>query len=218
MCACINAGYRGMSDPRHNVSSMNLRRRHPGHWPESGCTVPEGRDRTGRDGAGERAAYLNWLAATVSEHGWAVSGVHGEQGRPPWAYSVGLWLRCHRAELVLCGVPMRNAASIINALGARLADGGEFGPGDVLDDVCQARLTFRQVDPGWRASGLLSAADAFYGMVRPPYLQVVWADSDGRFPWSPGFQPAFTDFQPWLWLPRADNPPSSWTSHPALLA
>jgi hypothetical protein len=156
-------------------------------------------------------AYLNWVATTVSEYGWAVSGNRGDDHTPPWAYSVGIWLNSQGPELIVCGLPLEHAASIINAIGARVADGTDIGPGAVLDDVCQAPLSFRPVEVSWRTSGLLSASDAFYGMVRPPYLQVVWPDKNDCFPGDLGFQRGFDGMQPLLWLPRDDNPPSRWT-------
>ena len=166
----------------------------------------------GADRDPEHAAYMSWVAATVGEHGWAISGRHGDEAAPPWAYSVGMWLSCQAPELVLCGLPVENAAAIINAIGARIADGADYSPGDVLEDVCPAPLTLRPVEPSWRATnGLLGISDAFYGMVRPPYLQVVWSDKNGKFPWEPGSAGAFDRMQPLLWLPRDDNPPSPWT-------
>lgn len=161
-------------------------------------------------------AYLNWVAAAVSEYGWAVSGNHGDGKTPPWAYSVGMWLTCQRPtwqspELIICGLPLESAASIINAIGARVTDGADIAPGVVLNDVCRAPLTFRPVDLSWRTSGLLSVSDSFYGMVRPPYLQVVWPDTNDCFPGDPGFEHGFDGVQPLLWLPRDDNPPSRWT-------
>jgi hypothetical protein len=60
-------------------------------------------------------------------------------------------------------------------------------------------------------TSMFSVSDEFYGFVRPPYLQVVWADRNGRFPWEPRFQAAFRGLQPLLWLPPEDNPPSRWT-------
>jgi hypothetical protein len=200
---------------------MNLPNRLPGRRGRPDCPGHAAPD-AGRDphlsaagqlsAAGERTAYMSWVAATVGEHGWAISGRHGDAAAPPWAYSVGMWLSCQVPELVLCGLPVENAASIINAIGARAADGEDFGPDDVLEGICPAPLAFRPVEPGWRAAdGLLAFSDSFYGMVRPPYLQVVWSDRNGRFPWEAGFQPAFNRMQPMLWLPPDDNPPSAWT-------
>jgi Domain of unknown function (DUF4262) len=190
---------------------MNLPKRLPGRRSRSECPGHAQQD-DGRDRDPERAAYMSWVASTVGEHGWAISGRHGDQAAPAWAYSVGMWLSCQVPELVLCGLPVDNAATIINAIGARVADGAEFGPDDVLEDVCPAPLAFRPVDASWRAAdGLLAIADAFYGLVRPPYLQVVWSDQNGNFPGERDFKPAFDRMQPLLWLPRDDNPPSSWT-------
>jgi hypothetical protein len=195
---------------------MNLPKRLPGRRSRTECPghAPQddgpGRDTIEVDAA--RAAYLGWVAATVGEHGWAVSGRHGDEAAPPWAYSVGMWHTSQAPELVLCGLSVERAASIINVIGSRVADGAAFGPNDVLDDVCPAPLAFRPVEASWRApGGLLAISDFFYGMVRPPYLQVVWSDRNGRFPWERGFQPAFDRLQPLLWLHRDDNPPSPWT-------
>ena len=190
---------------------MNLPRRLSGRKTRLECPGQQ-KQADGTDRDCEHAAYMSWVAATVGEHGWAISGRHGDAVAPPWAYSVGMWLSCQTPELVLCGLPVENGAAIINAIGARIADGADYSAGDVLDDVCPAPLTLRPVDASWRlTNGLLAISNAFYGMVRPPYLQVVWSDKNGRFPWEPGFQVAFDRMQPLLWLPRDDNPPSPWT-------
>jgi hypothetical protein len=198
------------------LSGRRSRPECPGHARQDGAYAQEDEGDARQDEARqrdpERSAYMSWVASTVSEHGWAISGRHGDQAAPPWAYSVGMWLTCQAPELVLCGLPVENAATIINAIGARIAEGADFGPDDVLDDICPAPLAFRPVEPSWRATdGLLAVSDSFYGMVRPPYLQVVWSDKNGRFPWDAGFQSAFDRMQPLLWLPSDDNPPSPWT-------
>lgn len=204
--------------------------------PEPECPgQPEQADGADRDA--EHAAYMSWVAATVGEHGWAVSGRHGDKAAPPWAYSVGMWLSCQVPELVLCGLPVENGAAIINAIGARIADGADIGAmiddGFDLSDIIAplhradprgvrggvppgdnrpAPLALRPVESSWRKTdGLLGISNAFYGMVRPPYLQVVWSDRSGKFPWDQGFQRELDRMQPLLWLPRDDNPPSPWT-------
>ncbi len=221
------------------LSGRRSRPECPGHAREAGE----------QDRDPELAAYMSWVASTVGEHGWAISGRHGDREAPPWAYSVGMWLSCQAPELVVCGLPVEIAAALINAIGARIADGERFGPGDVVDDIFPAGpaslsapsspsedaraahpagrairgvvpqgdrrtalLTFRPVEIDWRTPGrLLAISDTFYGMVRPPYLQVVWSDGNRRFPWEPGFHAGFLGLQPLLWLPRDDNPPSAWT-------
>jgi len=194
------------------MAMMNLPKRRPGRRRPVQCPGRTGTHATrGADQDTDQLAYLNWVAATVGEYGWAISGSHGDGQAPPWAYSVGVWLTCQGPELLLCGLPLESAAAVINAIGARIADGADVGPGTVLDDICQAPLAIRPVDASWRAAGLLTTSDTFYGMVRPPYLQVVWSDTDGRFPWESRFQPGFHGYQPLLWLPRDDNPPSPWT-------
>jgi hypothetical protein len=199
-----------MSDPRRNVTAMNLPKRHSGRTARHDPGCPD----CAKEAAGgepDHLAYMNWITGTIGEHGWAVPGVEADGAVPPWAYSVGMWLTCQTPELVVCGAPVRNAAGIVNAIGARIADGAEFGPDDVLDDVCPARLILRPVDLSWRTTSMFMVSDEFYGFVRPPYLQVVWADRNNRFPWEPGFQARFDGLQPLLWLPRDDNPPTPWT-------
>ena len=197
-----------MSDPRRIVTAMNLPKRLSGRRHDRAC--PDcAKEEASLDE--DRLTYMNWVASQIGEHGWAVPAINSDDPQPSWAYSVGMWLTCQSAELVICGVPVRNAAGIINAIGSRVADGYEIGSDEVLTDVCPAPLAVRPVDLSWRKTSLFAVSDEFYGFVRPPYLQVVWADRNGRFPWEQRFQPGFAGMQPLLWLPRDDNPPSSWT-------
>jgi hypothetical protein len=201
-------GVAGMSDPRRSVFVMNLPKRLSGR--RNRTDYPGQAADAAEPDAGQ-AAHLSWVASTVGEYGWAVSGCRAEGRVPPWAYSIGMWLTCQGPELVLCGLPVEAAASIINAVGARLADGADLTPETVLDDVGPTPIGFRPVELSWRQTRLLAISDAFYGMVRVPYLQVVWSDPDGRFPWQRGFQRGLERRQPLLWLPQDDNPPSAWT-------
>src|ERR1700731_997441 len=107
----------GMSGPRGSVSGMNLPKRLSGR--RNRTEYPDqAEDAAGPDP--EQVAHLNWVAATVGEDGWAPAG------RAP--------------ELILCGLPVEGAASIINAVGARVADGMDLTPDTVLDDVCPTPL------------------------------------------------------------------------------
>jgi hypothetical protein len=184
---------------------MNLPKRHQ-VGPRFDSECPPG---TGQEA--DHVTYLNWVAEQVGKHGWAVPVAEAADGPPPWAYSIGVWLTSRFAELIVCGAPAKNMTGIIDAIATRVADGLELEPGDVLTDICPARLALRPVDLSWRMTSMFEVSDEFYGYVRPPYLQVVWADRAGRFPWEPRFQPSFAGAQPYLWLPKDDNPPGPWT-------
>lgn len=187
---------------------MNLPKRHTVRWRHHEC--PDCAQQAGGADA-DHLAYMNGVASQVGERGWAVPGILGDDRLPAWAYSVGLWLTSQFPELVVCGAPMENMRTIVDAIATRVCAGEEIGPDDVIEDICPARLILRPVHLSWRMTSMFEVSDEFYGFVRPPCLQVVWADRNGRFPWEPRFQPAFAGDQPILWLPRDDNPPSPWT-------
>src|ERR1700744_6378537 len=123
-----------MSDPERSVLGMNLPlpKRLSGRKTRSDCPGHQKRD-GGADRDPEHAAYMSWVTATVGEHGWGISGRHGDEEAPPWAYSVGMWASYQAPELVMCGLPVDSAAAVINAIGARMADGVRFGADEMLD-------------------------------------------------------------------------------------
>jgi hypothetical protein len=156
-------------------------------------------------------AYMQGILSQVSSCGWAVPGVLGDGDAPPWAYSVGLWASYGHPDLAAFGRPLSQLAAIIRPLCTRAADDEGFDIGDEISDAFPARLAIRDVHDSWRVASMFLASDQFHGYIRPPIRQVVWADSDGNFPWDMRYEPGLADAQPMLWLPVADHPPGTWT-------
>jgi Domain of unknown function (DUF4262) len=156
-------------------------------------------------------AYLNTITGHIRRIGWAIQGVPGARQRPAWAYSVGIWHTFRGPEFSVFGLSLYTMAAIINVLGRRIADGAAIAPGDRLDDVSRCPFMIRPVHESWRATSLFAVSDTIYGYLRPSYLQIVWPDLTGRWPWERGFDARFGDLQPLLWLPRDDHPPGTWT-------
>ncbi|MQY07923.1 DUF4262 domain-containing protein [Actinomadura macrotermitis] len=164
---------------------------------------------------GDRDRMDNFLLRTIvhiTQYGWSVVLVPGDDG-PGWAYTVGLW-HSHRApELAMFGGDVYETEEILNALGRRTAEGAGPVAGGRLDDAVRGRpAAFRAVEQPWYRA-LLPGAVSFYR--RPPleFLQVVWPDEGGLFPWQPGTELPFRHSQPWLWLHPRQHPAGSWTRH-----
>jgi hypothetical protein len=175
----------------------------------------EDSNRASADG-GADSTYMQWILTQVAATGWAVPGVPGDGGTPPWAYSVGLWASYGHPDIAIFGRPLTQLAAIAKTLCRRVADEDFLSAGDEIDDACASRLAIRDIHPSWRLTTLFYASDQFHGYIRPPMLQVAWADQDGNLPWEQRFEPALADSQPRLWLPVDDHPPGPWT-RPATL-
>lgn len=121
--------------------------------------------------------------AVIKEHGWAVIGVFpaaGDSGQP-FSYTVGLTEQ-FLPELVVYGLDAASAGALLNAVAASMVEHGELKPGDRVDGVLDGgrRLTVIDLD---RADGDdLAMVHNIYGTVLSA-RQVVWPDTDGKFPW-----------------------------------
>lgn len=155
--------------------------------------------------------YMKWVLSQVATTGWAVPGVPGDATGSPWGYSIGLWANYGHPDISAFGRPPRQLGAILKTLCARVADDGVLSAGDEIEDVCPAPLAVREVHQSWRMTPLFHVSDEFHGYIRPPMLQVAWADPDGNFPWQQRFEPQLADSQPMLWLPVDDHPPGPWT-------
>jgi Domain of unknown function (DUF4262) len=156
-------------------------------------------------------AYLQIITGHIERIGWAVQGIPGDEHGPSWAYSIGMWHTFRGPELAVFGLSLENMAAIINTLGQEVAAGTTIAAGDLVDGVSPCTFAIRPVHDSWRETSLFAVSDSIYGYLRPAYLQVVWPDRQGRFPWEGGFEATFEGAQPLLWLPRDDHPPGGWT-------
>jgi hypothetical protein len=119
--------------------------------------------------------------------------------KPGWAYSLGLWREFRHPEVAIFGwAPQR--WGLVNVVAELVSAGVDLRAGAPVDDVLLGGpVNVRPVHSSW--FDLL-----FAERESPEFLQVMWPDQDGRFPWE-----ASGDFQPRLWLPVDDHPPGPWT-------
>jgi hypothetical protein len=127
---------------------------------------------------------------TIADHGWAVQAVLGEGvADPPYAYTIGLSTFDRHPELMIVGLPEREAGRMLNLLGERVRGGERLRAGQLVADV-PSRGPLMLLEVTVEASDeLLCYANHWYQDEDGPPVrafQVVWSD-DGHLPWEEGW-------------------------------
>jgi uncharacterized protein DUF4262 len=139
------------------------------------------------------------LFRNVRSHGCHIVGI--DDGDPPFAFSVGLFLNYGHPELIIFGLPSENAQIVINHVRDHVSDGRRFADGDICDDLFGDgdKICFWQV-PFEAYRQYLGIACWFYAksMIAFPCLQIIYQDANHRFPWEVDCQPHVIKGQPLL--------------------
>lgn len=142
-------------------------------------------------------AVLKKVADDIKKFGLAVITVPSDGEVPTLAYSIGLWGARHHPEIVVFGLPPEVAHTIINDVGRRVKNGKRFKDGDVVEKLANFPMAFVEV-PRDRFEGHLNVALAYYGHGEFTALQLVWPDTQGKFPWQPSYDEKLRRAQPVL--------------------
>ncbi|MEU0496950.1 DUF4262 domain-containing protein [Mycobacterium sp. NPDC006124] len=124
--------------------------------------------------------YLALIRETIAAHGWAVQ--HVEDDRRPFSYTVGLHAR-GLPELLVTGLPTKQAAWLLNLFAKRMVAGLRPVPGEQLVLPASTRVELVVVEHPDAHMGIAVAIGGYD--VRA--VQLVWADGRGRWPWVPDF-------------------------------
>ena len=123
-------------------------------------------------------------------------GAHG----PKYSFSIGLFVHFEHPELVIFGIDHNIAATAINDACTLIERGHRFKHGDSSDEIFEGvNVMFMEVQPSFY-SYYLGTAIWFYKSRSSsfPVLQVVWPDTDHKFPWEKGCDPRCRKVQPVL--------------------
>jgi hypothetical protein len=146
------------------------------------------------------------LLADIDQYGWHVVVIEKDDEGPGFAYSVGLGHSLGHPEFMVIGLAIDVMLAIVNTAGELVRGGKNFkhldDSGDVLDSF---NVAFRQVDK--------CHYHEYFGFARWYYkgdefavLQIVWPNSQHRYPWHAGYPAALRARQPIL-------SKSSWPFH-----
>jgi hypothetical protein len=126
--------------------------------------------------------HLATLRRCINARGWAVQAVERDRARPPWAYTVGLTPR-GLPELVVTGMPLLEAGRLLDDTAEHLAHTCPPSPGQRFAPPGGPQLEVVRVARPW--AHLVVAARLYGEGIQA--LQLVHADSGGRWPWEAGY-------------------------------
>ncbi len=138
------------------------------------------------------------FVAAVREYGWFRTSVLADADGPGFCFTTGFWVSAGFPEIMLFSLGEETAHDLLWDLYRDVKAGapppiGAPTPG--LVGNCEAALIpvdVRHYDEylGW--------SRWFYGGDAFPCLQLVWPDTQDRFPWQLGFEERFVGLQPVL--------------------
>ncbi|WP_418958219.1 DUF4262 domain-containing protein [Streptomyces tritici] len=142
---------------------------------------------------------------SVTDFGWHVMGVFGDDAPGDWGYSIGLWHSLRSPEISVFGLPQETAMRVVNAAGAAVRDGAPLALGERRDDVLNGyEVVVHPVHPSWYHAFFGAGID-FYQTPPLPIAQLFWPDRAGRFPWDDDADEQCRTLQPLLWLPKEES-------------
>jgi hypothetical protein len=130
-----------------------------------------------------RRDYLDYMRSMITRFGWGVQGVERDKIHPPWSYTIGLTPR-RRPELVVTGMPLAEAAGLLNDVAAHVMHAAAPKPGE--------RIPLRRgplieiVKVAEPAAHLVMAVELYGTRLRA--LQLVHADDRGHWPWEASYR------------------------------
>jgi hypothetical protein len=143
------------------------------------------------------SAYERTFIDGVREHGWFDTHVFDDEGdRASFSYSTGFWLSRGIPEIILFSLPRDVTHNVLWDFFRDAEIGNPPPMGTPIEGIFgNARAVFLPVAQVHYEEHLGSAI-WFYQWEAFPCLQLVWPDTQGRFPWERGFEERFRPDQP----------------------
>jgi hypothetical protein len=134
----------------------------------------------------------------IVKYGLQVIMVSGSDYSPSFAYSIGLFETYNQPEIICFGLSDKLGHEIINDVADLMKSGERIKTytnyGNIFDD---SRAEFLPVD-NRNIDDYFGTALNYYGTTKFPAIQLVWTDTNNKFPWEEDFEEKFLRTQPLL--------------------
>lgn len=151
---------------------------------------------------------LAQLEDNIARFGWAVQGVFpcvGDEDSIPFHYTIGLHNKV-LPELLVFGLPMDVGQMLLNDVAMVMLEKQAAGLpvlGKFTHDRWPAPFYLVEAESAKAVEYATGANRRSQGLAK--YIQVVWPDKHGSFPWQAGVAQGYLEAQPVLGNPPKDS-------------
>lgn len=151
------------------------------------------------------------FATVVADRGWTVLAVDAVGSTPAWVFTLGLWHTFGHPDLAMFGLLRPDMEAWLDTMVEQVQAGEFLVPDEARSGVLPNHpVIARPIDPSWYED-LLWFAPWFGQRLPMPYLQLVWPDRYGHFPWDEEAGQRCRTHQPQSWIPMDEHATGHWT-------
>lgn len=141
------------------------------------------------------------ILGKIRKDGWYPVHVAPQGPDQGFSYSLGFYANYGQAEVVVAGLPPGVAQAFLENLAGRVVEAAPpfemyKGYDGIAEDskIAFVPVAMRHFPDHFDYGGW------FYHSLDTdvPFVQMVWPDAEGKFPWEKGYDPAYRDAQPML--------------------
>ena len=140
------------------------------------------------------------LIRDVIEYKCHIIGIPEDDEGPSYSFSIGLYLHFNHPEIVIFGLNHEVAGTVINEICRVVEKGRRFQNQEITNELfVNSSATTIDVHPKFYKD-FFGTALWFYRSIgdKFPFMQVVWPDKQGCFPWNSDSDKKSRDLQPIL--------------------
>lgn len=134
----------------------------------------------------------------IEKFGWSVVMIRETEYLPAFAYTVGIWEKFGKPEIIAFGLDVDTLQCLVNDAGNIFKSGNEITLNRSYDDFLE-NLNVQFVDVNeHNISDYFGFGIEYYGSKHFPAIQLIWPDHYIRFPWDKDFETELNHRQPLL--------------------
>lgn len=137
------------------------------------------------------------VISDIGQYGWHVVKVMGDDQGPGFCFSIGLYEKYRHPEVLIIGLKLDLAHSLINEIGENVKNGKRYDTYTAHDDIIEGHNCFMvEVSHEYYKEYLGYAL--WYYKNHFPVFQCVYPTVKGIFPWQEEWPSEIKDLQPIL--------------------